>query len=610
MNLAPLPPPALSRLLRHLVWGAIFFCFLNAGSSSVRAEPTGDYAQTVAAANSLTAENSWAKARDQYRAALALAPDAEAKRWCELWLLEADWRAEPPPDWQLLEAKKNAYLASFDRLLKPYQDRADRDGYWQTVMETRARFHGGYYLSFPHLAWQDRLTIADWLAEQPKTVPAHNEYFAFLRQLATETEREKGFSDAVRERLIRHIVQAQKAVSDDDERAWTCWQVARLIGTDDKRPMAERQRKWDEAVTSARGHVLELTVRTEELLWRIWQHSCGKPAMVAAPNYDAWVAQMDELLRLSESSVRPEDRICADAIVALQRKWAKPRLDLPIPENLQIGQPLRLGFGACGVRRIEVALFRYPRERIEAQVKAKVAIGTTGWLAAFDKERELVVKKAVDLAASPMAWQQGTLDVAAEMPPGVYKVETRGLTEKETIEEDRMMLVGALQAAAFHVSEGRTDLFAFDGSVNRPISGTEVRGLLMAANGENVLLSCATDGDGRFSLPVAPHVEKWRQWKVAAFVGERPLFCDTSEQAVAEEERYSVDLFLDRPIYRPGETVRWKLILRERHDGRFHLPRTDRPLYFSVGNKDLVIADKQPLVLDRFGTAQGDWVIP
>ena len=608
-------PPAMHHLLRsHALRILIASLLLGThllGTPVSAPDVVGDYALTIAAAKAFAAENSWAKAREQYAAALALAPDDEAKRWCELWLVEAEFRGESTRDWSERDGWQKRHEDDFARLLTPYSKGRARDGFWRAALEARARFRGdgGWLLS--DSAWQDRFAVADWLAEQPGSEEARREYFDFLRTLVGTVEQSSSYGDSVREKLILHFAQAQGAAHNDEDRVWTSWQLARFVGADAKRPLPERRRCWAEALSAARGQSVELTVRTQELLWRIGLHFGEKPADSSKPGYDAWAAQMEELRRLGVDSARPEDRSCADAIAALQRAWSQPRLALPIPERLQTGEALRLRYGACGIRRIEVAVYRQTRELIEARAKTLEETRSSDWATALGEARELVLRKTVPLPTeAPLVWQQGEIEVVANLPAGIYTVETNGHTANGTLQHSESLLVGALQAAAFRVGEGRTDLFVFDGSADQPVARREVRGLILAETGENMPLSGRTDAEGRFSLPMAPRVEPWSHRMVVAFVGGRPLICGTSEAFLSEAERYVADLFLNQPIYRPGETVRWKLVLRERRDGRFHLPRMDRPMLVSVGSDDLVIADKRPLVLDVFGAAQGEWPIP
>lgn len=571
----------------------------------------GDYVQAVGAAREMGAEKSWAQAREWYRAALSLAPDDESKRWCALWLEDMDWRAEPARDWSVMSAWQKRHEDTFARLLELYGKGQARDGYWRAVLEARARFRGEDRWAYNDTAWQDWLAVADWLAEQPRSEAACGEYYAFLHAQAERIEQGTQYDGAVRERLIRHFAQAREAADNADERAWACWQLARFVGGDAKRSLDERRRCWSEALAAAHGQSIELTVRAQELLWRIRLCEGEKPAKGAAPDYARWESEIAELRRLGELSPRVADHECAKAMLALRALWEQARLEISIPKELGEGQVLRLGYGACGIRQIGITVSRHPLARIEAEARRRSGQDDTDWEAVLENVRELVLRKTVELPAGPaLAWQQGEIVAVDTLPAGIYTVETEGRTATGVIQRRETLLVGGLRAAAFSVAEGRHDLFVFDGTADRPVGGAEVHGVVLAGKGVVADLKGRTDADGRLHLPQAPVDDGSRAWMVAAFVGGRPLLCRVADRATEESERLVADLFLDRPIYRPGETVRWKLILRERRDGRFALPRLTRALVLDAGSEETVLAEKQPVALDVFGTASGEWTIP
>lgn len=615
MKAAPLS--IVTRLRRRftlLVLASLHFCLFGMGLLAAPAtEPAlcRDYEQAVGSARGLAAESSWGQAREWFRAALALAPDTEAKRWCELWLAEAEWRAEPASDWSARPTWQQRHEDEFARLLEPHGKGLARDGFWRAVLEARARFRGEDRWAYNDTAWQDWLAVADWLAEQPRDDAGRGEYFAFLRGQAERIEQGTQYGDAVRERLIRHFGQAREAAGTADERAWACWQLARFVGGDAKRSMEERRRCWSEALAAARGQTIKLTVRAQELLWRVRLCEGEKPATGAVPEYARWEAEIEELRRLGELSPRAEDHECAKAMLALRALWAQPRFTLPVPRELEAGRALRLSYGACGIRQIDIAVYRHSRDRILAEARRLSGQEDADWDAVLENVRELVLRKTVELSTGPaLGWQRGEIVAAETLPAGIYTVETEGRTATGVIQRRETLLVGALRAAAFSVAEGRHDLFVFDGTAARPVADAEVRGVLLPEKGVVADLKGRTDADGRLHLPQAPENDHYREWMVAAFVGGRPLLCRVSDRVTEESERLIADLFLDRPIYRPGETVRWKLILRERRDGRFALPRLTRALVLDAGSEDTVLAEKQPLALDVFGTASGELTIP
>ncbi len=72
---------------------------------------------------------------------------------------------------------------------------------------------------------------------------------------------------------------------------------------------------------------------------------------------------------------------------------------------------------------------------------------------------------------------------------------------------------------------------------------------------------------------------------------------------------YQAYIYTDRPIYRPGQTVNFRTILRWAENGRYRTPDLDRVILqvFDSEGKEL---PSQVLTLSDFGTAHGEIVLP
>ena len=94
-------------------------------ASGANANAEKNHGEQLAAARAFAAEKSWALARDAYAAAAKLAPDAEAKRWCELWQAQAEWLAADSGDW----SAQRDFKKKIDTWIAPYRanKKADAD---------------------------------------------------------------------------------------------------------------------------------------------------------------------------------------------------------------------------------------------------------------------------------------------------------------------------------------------------------------------------------------------------------------------------------------------------------------------------------------------------
>jgi uncharacterized protein YfaS (alpha-2-macroglobulin family) len=69
-------------------------------------------------------------------------------------------------------------------------------------------------------------------------------------------------------------------------------------------------------------------------------------------------------------------------------------------------------------------------------------------------------------------------------------------------------------------------------------------------------------------------------------------------------------VILDREVYRPGETVRWKLVLREQQDGRFTILPAGTKLKVSAKVGDTLVLKEREQELNAFGTIVGEIQLP
>ncbi|HEB65919.1 MAG TPA: hypothetical protein ENJ02_10310, partial [Chloroflexi bacterium] len=68
-------------------------------------------------------------------------------------------------------------------------------------------------------------------------------------------------------------------------------------------------------------------------------------------------------------------------------------------------------------------------------------------------------------------------------------------------------------------------------------------------------------------------------------------------------------LYSDRPIYRPGQTVHFRLVARQRFDGRYTLPALDS-VSILVRDNEYQEVERLTLPLTDFGTASGTYTLP
>ena len=96
---------------------------------------------------------------------------------------------------------------------------------------------------------------------------------------------------------------------------------------------------------------------------------------------------------------------------------------------------------------------------------------------------------------------------------------------------------------------------------NRPLPGAEVQLFFEG----RVAAAGRTDASGLFSAPV-PSAEGG-ECRLVARQGDSYAFTQNYASEGGEENNYRVYFYTDRPVYRPGQTVHFKGIVRQRGTG-------------------------------------------
>ncbi len=117
----------------------------------------------------------------------------------------------------------------------------------------------------------------------------------------------------------------------------------------------------------------------------------------------------------------------------------------------------------------------------------------------------------------------------------------------------------------------------------------------------------STGADGMFRAPVALPYDDQFTYVVVEGVGVYGLWYSSSAANLPGQQGY---LYTDRPIYRPGETVYFRGVLRDRNDMDYRVPnmRTVRVTINSSATGQRLI--EEDMALTDFGTFSGELLLP
>lgn len=274
---------------------------------------------------------------------------------------------------------------------------------------------------------------------------------------------------------------------------------------------------------------------------------------------------------------------------------AKPNLELYVyRRSYTPGEQVQVRLSGYNV---SVVQFKAYRMDLPAVVK------TSAGLTDFGKTLKTVTVGPLPTAATwryplgktyPDQWAERAVTLPA-LKPGVYLISARaGAVEKRTWL--------AITEAALLVKRSRQELlvFAADATSGKPLAGLALN--VYGLHGRTGRL--VTDANGVGREPMGSPAPAW-------LYGERsgsPAFALAAQPEAPDP--YSVYPFTDRPIYRPGQTVSYKVIIRARQPasapGGIRLAAyAEKPALVEIRDGTDALVSRQTLTTNANGSVAG-----
>lgn len=162
-------------------------------------------------------------------------------------------------------------------------------------------------------------------------------------------------------------------------------------------------------------------------------------------------------------------------------------------------------------------------------------------------------------------------------------------------------------------------VWALDHDTGRPLPGTKIH----LEGASSVSADRTTDRNGLASFQIdVPMPGQWngdRSWYLTTadarfgvvstrWQGISPYQFGLPGEGTARE--YVGHIYTDRPLYRPGETVHYKGIIRVDDDAQYSLPPRDGPYALRIGNSRGQQLKSETVTLDEFGAFEGSLDLP
>lgn len=231
---------------------------------------------------------------------------------------------------------------------------------------------------------------------------------------------------------------------------------------------------------------------------------------------------------------------------------------------------------------------------------------STRWLQPLSLDDNRI--QAVQLPVNP---------AGVPLPPGLYALQID--QTHQNIQPGPYLLVVSNLHLTFKIGPTDALVWAVDLQSGQPVSGAPVT--LYAEDG-SLLASGQTDAEGIFQTSIPTQEDPYRTFfAVTGQPGEANfgMTLSTWNNGITgwdydipvdpSAPKVKAYLYSDRPIYRPGQTIYFRAIVREAFNGRYSLP--------DMGSYPLVLYDgvgqeiaRFDLPLSPFGAGHGEYTLP
>ena len=436
-------------------------------------------------------------------------------------------------------------------------------------------------------------------------------------------------------RLAAGAANAARSAATTADHTWTFRTVKRpgVLATNpaDGSTGAKQQRNGFQITFASPMNELELkvsvvpTITNQRVNWRY--DSGGTIALV----YGGWQPSQRYAVTVSgQSPTREGEALGADVLVRFTTAPSDPQFYFNASDysNLSMydaGVPTAVYAGVTNVDRVDYRLLRMPRldvlrliGRDSYQAWQTYRGGSSALVRQWSQDVETPLNESRTISTTLAATPGGLLS------PGVYYLEANASGVAAAARH--MLLVSRFNLTLKHTEEEAlvwvTDLATGKPVPNQPVSlygspaGTTPKGPLPASDTPNALGSARTDADGLVRLSFTTPVEAWANVYaisevdgtiVAAAGSDWQNGISPWEYGLSAERGgplYYANLYTDRSIYRPGQSVLYKGILRRDNDAEYSLPDL-ATVGIQLRDPDYRLVYTATVAVGDFGTLDG-----
>ena len=563
--------------------------------------PSDDSASALDRAEELFAEGSYGQAHEIYLGLAASGLKGEDARWVEFRAADSAWRS--------LAATRSADTTEIDEarqaleaLVRDVQREGDRDRIWVEVQESLGDFWWTRE-SYPNWgqAWPYYQRALEWWGASNEIDVARQRYLAIVFRAARPPHAPRHYyygyyGNQLPVQVLRNALEISIEKPDRAHAAYLLAMSLRGQGGDPSQ-IRRTTEAFDAAVEATRS-----TEWYDDTLYHYaeWLTGGGKIVPLEGggyqqqPDYARAVELFRRLLReFDKGQTRYHDQ-AKDQI----EKITQPRIGVAVTNIFLPGSEIQYHLNWRNVDEVRLAL--YPVE-LTQDLELGRDDGRSDWL-----------KRLPTVAGSPvLRWSHRTDDESDHIPgnetltladdllAGAYVLEASGAgqTARQLVLVTRISLV-------VKASASKTLIYACDAVDGSPAAGAEVALWVRRHDGKWYWEARRgqTDDQGLFEIDLSKSDRRLEMFAVAK-LGDHQAFSSAYRGGYnRDRDRWSIYVFTDRPAYRPGETVEWKLMART-VSGRGYATPSGETLRYRVVDPRGTKLEEGTIELNEYGSA-------
>ncbi|MBL6764909.1 MAG: alpha-2-macroglobulin [Verrucomicrobiae bacterium] len=560
-------------------------------------------ADSLARAERFHAEKSYLRALQIYRSLDAESVPAGRRRFVEFRIHDCEWRAEAVAG-KSDRTRLDRARESLERMVNDARRAEERDEVWAEAQESLGDFH---WISLHRrnwgLAWRHYSLAMDWWGGARDVDRARGRYMSIVKRIVQPSDLQPHYyygyyGNNIPLETARDILRIARRDEDLAHANYIMAMTARNGGSAELRVRAA---DYFEAALKAGKR----SPWYDDALWFYaqWMESQGKIVPVEGGGWshmpDA-VKGLELYRRLIREFKQGETRHYRAAQNQIKQITAE-QLGVGVGNVFVPGSVIKYHLNWRNVGKVRLAL--YPLDLGKDLSGSRYAKDNGNWLGALDAGGRPSLK----------AWDFETED-NGDHQPGRKNLELEGrlaagaylLTATAGTKEARDLIL-VTDSAVVLKTNGRQALAYFCDAVSgEPRAEADVS--LWARWREKREfktrhLTAKTDADGLARFDLSETGSGAPQLFVAARSGERQAFALGNTQIRAgAKSTWKIHVYADRPAYRPGERVEWKVIART-YDGATYETPVGATLRYTITCVTGAKLAEGDLKLNEFGSA-------